>query len=188
MQASTSAPQEIGGSHQRLGGSPSPSPSLRAIPLQEKRITTEVSSLEKDTGVKLRVLAQNYPETPGLAIREYWGVDDQTVVFVADPTFGDILNFNVGAGVDLEVPRVRRAGAQRGSGGGVWRWGGAGRGGESKCRASCERAVAEGPCARACIGMRSIDGRLVGDDGWASAAEREWAARVRRGGPSSAQV
>jgi hypothetical protein len=43
----------------------------------------------------------------GLAIKEYWGVDDNSVVFVADPTFGDILNFNVGAGVDLEVPKVR---------------------------------------------------------------------------------
>ncbi|PNW72625.1 hypothetical protein CHLRE_15g636050v5 [Chlamydomonas reinhardtii] len=74
-------------------------------PSEEKRIITEVSNLEKDTGFKLRVLAQNYPETPGLAIREYWGVDDNTVVFVADPTFGDILNFNVGAGIDLEVPR-----------------------------------------------------------------------------------
>ena len=32
-------------------------------------------------------------------------MDDNSVVFVADPSFGDILNFNVGAGVDLEVPK-----------------------------------------------------------------------------------
>jgi hypothetical protein len=43
---------------------------------------------------------------PGLAVREFWGVDEKTIVFVADPTFGDILNFNVGQEVDLEVPRV----------------------------------------------------------------------------------
>lgn len=32
-------------------------------------------------------------------------MDDRTIVFVADPTFGNILNFNVGAIVDLDVPR-----------------------------------------------------------------------------------
>jgi len=64
-----------------------------------------VNSLEVDTGFKLRVLAQNYPETPGLAIKDYWGVDADTVVFVADPNTGNILNFNVGENVDLAVPR-----------------------------------------------------------------------------------
>ncbi|ESQ40234.1 hypothetical protein EUTSA_v10014610mg [Eutrema salsugineum] len=72
---------------------------------QEKRIAKEISDLEKDTGFKLRVLAQNYPETPGLAIKDFWQVDDSTIVFVADPTFGNILNFNVGATVDLDIPR-----------------------------------------------------------------------------------
>ena len=47
------------------------------------------------------------PQTPGLAIRDYWGVDADTVVFVADPNTGNILNFNVGDNVDLKVPRVR---------------------------------------------------------------------------------
>jgi hypothetical protein len=69
-----------------------------------KRLTTEVTSIERDTGVKLRVLAQAYPQTPGLAVKDYWGVDDDTVVFVADPGLGNILNFSVGANVDLDVP------------------------------------------------------------------------------------
>jgi hypothetical protein len=30
-------------------------------------------------------------------------VDDMTIVCLVDPGFGDILNFNVGQGVDLEV-------------------------------------------------------------------------------------
>ncbi|XP_006839157.2 thylakoid lumenal 15.0 kDa protein 2, chloroplastic [Amborella trichopoda] len=72
---------------------------------QEYRIIQEIVNLEKDTGFKLRVLAQNYPDTPGLAVKDYWQVDDKTIVFVADPAFGNILNFNVGALVDLDVPR-----------------------------------------------------------------------------------
>ncbi|KAL3536244.1 hypothetical protein ACH5RR_004705 [Cinchona calisaya] len=72
---------------------------------QENRLAQEIAAIEKDTGFKLRVLAQNYPDTPGLAIKDFWKVDDRTIVFVADPTFGNILNFNVGASVDLDVPR-----------------------------------------------------------------------------------
>jgi len=49
---------------------------LHATWVQERRIKAEVDSLEKDKGIKLRVLAQNYPETPGLAVRDYWKVDD----------------------------------------------------------------------------------------------------------------
>ncbi|KAH0469481.1 hypothetical protein IEQ34_001039 [Dendrobium chrysotoxum] len=55
---------------------------------QENRLRQEIADLEEETGFKLRVLAQNYPETPGLAIRDFWQVDDRTIVFVADPTFG----------------------------------------------------------------------------------------------------
>lgn len=33
--------------------------------LQENRIAQEIAAIEKDTGFKLRVLAQNYPDTPG---------------------------------------------------------------------------------------------------------------------------
>ncbi|CAA7390820.1 unnamed protein product [Spirodela intermedia] len=72
---------------------------------QENRLIQEITDLEKDTGYKLRILLQNFPDTPGLAIKDFWNVDDRTIVFVADPTFGNILHFNVGATVDLEVPR-----------------------------------------------------------------------------------
>ncbi|CAH9117295.1 unnamed protein product [Cuscuta europaea] len=72
---------------------------------QEKRLAQVITDIERDTGFKLRILAQNYPDTPGLAIKDFWKVDDKTIVFVADPTFGNILNFNVGASVDLEIPQ-----------------------------------------------------------------------------------
>jgi hypothetical protein len=74
-------------------------------PGEKARLTARVEALQADTGVRLRVLAQNYPQTPGLAIKDYWAVDGDTVVFVADPNTGNILNFNVGDGVDLRVPR-----------------------------------------------------------------------------------
>ena len=73
-------------------------------PREVKRLQTRVENLQRDTGVKLRILAQAYPQTPGLAIKDYWGVDDDTVVFVADPGLGNILNFSVGSNVDLEIP------------------------------------------------------------------------------------
>ncbi|CAH2042338.1 unnamed protein product [Thlaspi arvense] len=50
--------------------------------LQEKRLAQEIADIEKDTGYKLRVVAQNYPQTPG-----------------------NIINFNVGATLDLDIPR-----------------------------------------------------------------------------------
>lgn len=40
---------------------------------QEKRLAQEIDDIEKDTGFKLRVLAQNYPETPGmLNVSNFW--------------------------------------------------------------------------------------------------------------------
>ena len=35
---------------------------------------------------------------------DYWGVDEDSVVFVADPNFGNILNFNVGSNIDIQIP------------------------------------------------------------------------------------
>ncbi|CAN6486920.1 unnamed protein product [Victoria cruziana] len=73
-------------------------------PGQERRLIEKIAELEKNTGYKLRILAQNYPDTPGLAVKDFWHVDEKTIVFVADPTFGNILHFNVGEVIDANVP------------------------------------------------------------------------------------
>jgi hypothetical protein len=39
---------------------------------QAKRLEGLLANLEKDTGFRVRVLCQRYPNTPGLAIRDYW--------------------------------------------------------------------------------------------------------------------
>jgi hypothetical protein len=41
---------------------------------QARRMDTLLANLEKDTGFRLRVLCQSYPNTPGLAIRDYWSL------------------------------------------------------------------------------------------------------------------
>lgn len=70
-----------------------------------RRLRDRVSDLEMRTGYKVRVLTQRFPQTPGLAIRDYWGVDDNTVVMVADYFGGaQLLKFNVGKNVDKLLP------------------------------------------------------------------------------------
>lgn len=66
--------------------------------VQEERLAEELKQFEVETGWKLRVLTQ-YDRTPGLAIREFWGLDDKSVLLVADSRGGNILNFNVGDAV-----------------------------------------------------------------------------------------
>lgn len=81
---------------------------------QAKRMDSMLSSLEKDTGFRLRVLCQAYPNTPGLAIRDYWDLgkegqkDDKYVVLVVDQFGGkgNVLNFNVGDGMKFALPNV----------------------------------------------------------------------------------
>lgn len=70
-----------------------------------RRLREKIGDLEDRTGYKVRVLTQRFPQTPGLAIRDYWNVDDETVVIVADYFGGaQLLKFNVGLNVDAKLP------------------------------------------------------------------------------------
>eukprot|EP00746_Dinoflagellata_sp_MGD_P120281 gnl/MRDRNA2_/MRDRNA2_55878_c0_seq1.p1 gnl/MRDRNA2_/MRDRNA2_55878_c0~~gnl/MRDRNA2_/MRDRNA2_55878_c0_seq1.p1 ORF type:complete len:351 (+),score=65.55 gnl/MRDRNA2_/MRDRNA2_55878_c0_seq1:95-1147(+) len=50
-----------------------------------RNIKNIIADLERTKKVKLRVLSQNYPLTPGEAIQDYWKMDDDTVLVVIDP-------------------------------------------------------------------------------------------------------
>ena len=75
---------------------------------EEKKVVEKITNLEKKTGFKLRVLCQSYPNTPGLAIKDYWKVDDNTLVMVIDQGEGfnskniprNIINLNIGRNVE----------------------------------------------------------------------------------------
>jgi len=74
---------------------------------QVKRLDALATDVEKRTGYKIRVLCQSYPQTPGLAVKDFWGVDDKTVVLIADKGLkgtSNILNFNVGDGLADVLP------------------------------------------------------------------------------------
>ncbi|XFA71829.1 TPM domain-containing protein [Thermosynechococcaceae cyanobacterium Okahandja] len=64
-------------------------------PVQKERLDTELADFEAQTGWKLRVLTQ-YDRTPGLAVKDFWQLDDRSILLVADSRGGNILNFNVG--------------------------------------------------------------------------------------------
>ncbi|MDX2096845.1 MAG: TPM domain-containing protein, partial [Leptolyngbyaceae cyanobacterium bins.59] len=57
------------------------------------------------TGWKLRVLTQFY-RTPGRAVKDFWGLDDRSLLLVADARGGNILNFSVGDAFYELMPRT----------------------------------------------------------------------------------
>jgi hypothetical protein len=63
--------------------------------VQEEALSEDLSKFETETGWKLRVLTQN-DRTPGTAVKQFWGLDNKSVLLVADPRGGNLLNFSVG--------------------------------------------------------------------------------------------
>ncbi|NES94123.1 MAG: TPM domain-containing protein [Desertifilum sp. SIO1I2] len=73
--------------------------------IQEDRLAEDLSNFESETGWKLRVLTQ-FDRTPGRAVKDFWGLDDKSVLLVADSRGGNLLNFNVGDDVYALLPRT----------------------------------------------------------------------------------
>jgi hypothetical protein len=66
--------------------------------IQEEKLDQELGAFEQETGWKLRVLTQ-FDQTPGRAVKGFWGLDDNSIMLVADGRGGNILNFSVGENI-----------------------------------------------------------------------------------------
>jgi hypothetical protein len=62
---------------------------------EELELDQKLTKFEEQTGWKLRVLTQ-VDRTPGRAVKEFWGLDDNSVMLVADSRGRNLLNFSVG--------------------------------------------------------------------------------------------
>jgi energy-converting hydrogenase Eha subunit A len=73
--------------------------------VQEEELANELEAFEQETGWKLRVLTQ-FDRTPGSAVKDYWKLDEKSILLVADPRGGNLLNFSVGDAVYPLLPRT----------------------------------------------------------------------------------
>lgn len=73
--------------------------------IQQEQLDEKLNSFEAETGWKLRVLTQ-FDRTPGRAVKDFWGLDDKSVLLVADPRGGNLLNFSVGDELYKLLPRT----------------------------------------------------------------------------------
>jgi energy-converting hydrogenase Eha subunit A len=72
---------------------------------QEESLTKDLEQFEAETGWKMRVLTQ-YDRTPGRAVKNYWGLDDKSILLVADGRGGNLLAFSIGDAVYDLLPRT----------------------------------------------------------------------------------
>ena len=76
--------------------------------LSEKQrldLESSLNAYEEETGWKIRVLSQ-YEKTPGLAVKDYWNLDETSLLIIADPRGGNLLSFNVGDAYFALMPRI----------------------------------------------------------------------------------
>lgn len=73
--------------------------------LQEESLIKQIEQFEAETGWKLRVLTQ-YDRSPGRAVIKFWGLDDKSILLVADGRGGNLLAFSIGDAVYDLLPRT----------------------------------------------------------------------------------
>ncbi len=72
---------------------------------QREKLAQSLIKYEEETGWKIKVLSQ-YDRTPGLAIKDFWDIDETTLLIIADPRGGNLLSFNVGEAFFALMPRI----------------------------------------------------------------------------------
>ncbi|NJK49150.1 TPM domain-containing protein [Candidatus Gracilibacteria bacterium] len=73
--------------------------------LQQENLIKEIDEFEQDTGWKLRILTQ-FDRSPGRAVINFWGLDDKSILLVADGRGGNLLAFSIGDAVYELLPRT----------------------------------------------------------------------------------
>jgi hypothetical protein len=73
--------------------------------IQENSLIKDIKDFEQETGWKLRVLTQ-YDRSPGRAVINFWGLDDKSILLVADSRGGNLLSFSIGDDVYNLLPRT----------------------------------------------------------------------------------
>jgi energy-converting hydrogenase Eha subunit A len=73
--------------------------------LQQESLIKEMEEFETSTGWKLRILTQ-YDRSPGRAVIKFWGLDDKSILLVADGRGGNLLAFSIGDAVYELLPRT----------------------------------------------------------------------------------
>ncbi len=74
-------------------------------PNQKKSLEEKLNNLEIESGWKIKYLSQ-FESSPGSAIKDYWDLDETSLLIVADPRGGNLLNFNVGEAYFNFMPRL----------------------------------------------------------------------------------
>ena len=90
-----------------LPDKPTPVIDLARTLSEKQKLELEKSLIEYEieNGWKIRFLSQ-YEKTPGQAIKDFWNLDERSLVIIADPRGGNLLNFNVGDALFALMPRI----------------------------------------------------------------------------------